>query len=60
MTRQFSPGDVVVLRSGGPNMTVHKVDTWPDGSPAIHCDWFEGTTKRGGVFRAEQLDHIDE
>ena len=34
---EFKPGDVVVLRSGGPSMTVAAVD-----GPVASCQWFDG------------------
>lgn len=33
----FKPGDVVKLKSGGPKMTVAKIDN--DGS--VDCEWFD-------------------
>jgi len=33
--RQFSPGDVVVLKSGGPRMTIAAVD-----KQNALCEWF--------------------
>ena len=32
----MKPGDVVILRSGGPKMTVESID--PQGR--VHCTWF--------------------
>ena len=54
---EFNPGDVVQVKSGGPSMTVAQVSTFPDGTPSVFCDWFEGTKKCGGVFRAAVLEH---
>ena len=56
---EFTPGDVVRLKSGGPPMTVSKLDTFPDGTTSVFCDWFEGTQQRGGVFRVAILEHAD-
>lgn len=32
---KFKPGDVVSLRSGGPRMTIAKVD-----AESVFCEWF--------------------
>lgn len=41
---QFKPGDTVRLKSGGPLMTVHTVQT--DGD--IWCEWFDKSEKPQG------------
>lgn len=46
----FKIGDVVVLRSGGPRMTVEKID----GTTA-HCKWFEKDKQKQGAFDAAML-----
>jgi uncharacterized protein YodC (DUF2158 family) len=46
----FVEGDVVVLKSGGPQMTVCTVN-----SKDIECDWFSGATAKRKIFRAAQL-----
>ena len=44
--REIRKGDVVMLRSGGPKMTVQSIGDprpgLPPGSKWIHCIWFEG------------------
>lgn len=52
----WKPGDVVVLKSGGPQMTVKSL--WHDGS--VHCDWFDGTKLMTGHFAPESLKKPDE
>lgn len=47
----FNPGDVVVLKSGGPKMTVRR----PEVDQAYLCEWFEGTRAIEKVFLSEQL-----
>lgn len=37
MPEQIKAGDVVCLKSGGPDMTVNKIE----GTSAL-CDWFDG------------------
>jgi uncharacterized protein YodC (DUF2158 family) len=42
-------GDVVQLKSGGPRMTVVKLETTDHGVSA-YCNWFEGKTPKSGSF----------
>jgi uncharacterized protein YodC (DUF2158 family) len=55
----FKHGDVVVLKSGGPPMTVNKVpgeEAYP-GSRELtiyECNWFRGASSESGGF-AEHL-----
>jgi len=37
-TQRFKPGDVVILRSGGPDMTVKCYE--PNDSTDVVCTWF--------------------
>jgi uncharacterized protein YodC (DUF2158 family) len=39
----FKAGDVVVLKSGGPKMTVEKIGPRNSTNPeeVVHCIWFE-------------------
>lgn len=52
--RGYTVGDVVRLRSGGPEMTVNSV---PDGGyrDYYHCQWFAGKKLESGNFEEEQL-----
>ncbi|MES2166615.1 MAG: DUF2158 domain-containing protein [Pseudomonadota bacterium] len=53
MSAQFSPGDVVRLKSGStPKMTVEAVS---DTGLRVECVWFEGDTVRRGPFLAATL-----
>ena len=50
----FKVGDVVQLKSGGPKMTVNRVD-----GDEISCEWFEGRQEpHGHVFKKEVLMKI--
>ena len=59
LANKFKKGDVVVLKSGGPPMTV-------DGLPGEHmlrkqggeylCIWFKGVSKEVGYFSEHLLD----
>ena len=42
---KYKPGDLVRLRSGGPDMTVVSVTTEP--SEEYKCSWFDGDGKYG-------------
>ncbi|MFV3335006.1 YodC family protein [Pseudomonas sp. NY15437] len=50
----FNVGDIVRLKSGGPNMTVQ---TLPDaGGRLFTCQWFAGKKLENGRFPAESLE----
>lgn len=51
----FKPGDVVVLKSGGPNMTVAQTGDIYEQATAW-CDWFEGTKKMSATFKPTSLE----
>jgi uncharacterized protein YodC (DUF2158 family) len=40
----FQPGDVVCLKSGGPDMTVEAVKADPNSGTFVTCIWFEDRT----------------
>lgn len=48
---QFRIGDIVHLKSGGPEMTISHM--LPSGR--VFCVWFEGTEKRQDTFPPEAL-----
>ena len=43
---QFKVGDIVMLKSGGPSMTVEEIQA--DGRVA--CSWFDGKSLKSAVF----------
>lgn len=51
----FKPGDIVRLKSGGPDMTVteenYEKDAWV-------CKWFGGKKLEGGQFPPESIEHV--
>jgi len=53
MTR-FNPGDLVVLKSGGPKMTIEKI-----GNPLVFCAWFKGDDRVRDNFHPEALELWD-
>ena len=47
MKRPFDAGDVVVLRSGGPTMTVEQCDiSGSSEAMLVWCSWFDTTNKK--------------
>ncbi|WP_202909586.1 YodC family protein [Alkalilacustris brevis] len=48
---EVKPGDVVQLKSGGPAMTVSKVE-----GDICHCAWFIGSDLKHGMFSAATLE----
>jgi uncharacterized protein YodC (DUF2158 family) len=49
MENEIRPGDVVILKSGGPAMTVTVVgDEY--GIPTVWCTWFDKTKHHTGRF----------
>jgi len=50
-------GDVVILKSGSPPMTVHSLgDYGPLGpNPGVLCTWFAGSERREDVFHPKVL-----
>jgi uncharacterized protein YodC (DUF2158 family) len=55
----IKPGDVVVLKSGGPVMTVERVYDW-NGVPTAKCDWFDGNKAIDGSFPVASLKHAEQ
>jgi uncharacterized protein YodC (DUF2158 family) len=47
----FKPGDVVMLKSGGPKMTVDQLD-----GAKVWCDWFDGSKKFSDLFPSTSLE----
>jgi uncharacterized protein YodC (DUF2158 family) len=56
---EFKPGDVVVLKSGGPKMTVAQAGYDNYNRPTVWCDWFEGHKKVSATFPPTSLEHSD-
>ena len=54
MTEQFEIGDVVALKSGGPDMTVNFVEE-SNGILRIWCIWFFNGEPKNDSFPAQTL-----
>lgn len=55
MTKQkFKPGEVVVLRSGGPDMTIKAYE--PKDSTDVTCIWFDPNGIQEKSFPQDLLD----
>ena len=55
---EFKKGMIVQLKSGGPKMTVVKIDPKFEGS--IGCEWFSGSKCESSSFIPESLKIIKE
>ena len=55
MSSQISAGEVVVLKSGGPDMTVKWVE-----KTECYCEWFDGKKVMGARFEMGQLLRKDQ
>jgi len=57
---EFSIGDVVVLKSGGPLMTIENIgDYTPNANPGVYCVWFDERTKMEEVFHLDAVELYD-
>lgn len=52
----FNIGDIVQLKSGGPEMTVQTVPEKPTGY--YKCQWFAGKKLESGLFPFESLKFV--
>ncbi len=65
MAVRFKTGDIVKLKSGGPEMTV-KDDVEVPGlgfgvtMTEIHCQWFAGNKLQEGHFSEDSLEPVKE
>ena len=56
-THEFQVGDVVQLKSGGPEMTIETIGKFGMGSThdEAKCVWFDGKNRKEGVFELHTL-----
>ncbi len=53
----FKVGDVVQLKSGGPDMTVSRIDM--SDKNTLYCAWFGGRKLEHGNFKFEMLVAVE-
>lgn len=51
--KEFEVGDIVRLKSGGPDMTVQRYDV---GYEYYRCQWFAGKKLESGDFKPASLE----
>ena len=54
----FKIGDVVQLKSGGPDMTVTQIGNDGLGAPTVWCVWFINYKQEQGTFPPGSLEHV--
>jgi len=58
---EFKPGDVVVLKSGSPSMTIDKFVWNPERAESytdkVECVWFDQKVLNKQVFQLTSLEH---
>lgn len=54
MASQFKKGEIVRLKSGGPDMTVDNLVTLT-GHPRVRCTWFAGAKHQSAMFDPSTL-----
>lgn len=52
---KFKTGDIVRLKSGGPDMTVQSYAAEILEGQVVHCRWFNGKKAESGAFREDML-----
>lgn len=60
MAQKFKVGDIVQLKSGGPDMTVDKVVQGYHGEIHVWCTWFSGKKNERASFTPETLVLVPE
>lgn len=57
MAEDLKVGDVVMLKSGGPNMTIDKIAVFAGSTTnQARCVWFEKNKQMSHVFELEVLE----
>ena len=54
---KFAIGNIVKLKSGGPEMTVHSLPDAP--GKTYRCQWFAGKKLESGSFPPDSLELVD-
>lgn len=58
MSNQFKVGDVIALKSGGPDMTVTEVGL-DGGVPTVWCKWFVANKQERGYFPNDAVERAE-
>ncbi|MCC8628870.1 YodC family protein [Xanthomonas vesicatoria] len=59
MSNKYSVGEIVKLRSGGPDMTVQEVPVaGSQHKNHYRCQWFAGKKLESGSFQEESLELV--
>lgn len=59
MADKFQEGDLVQVKSGGPEMTVAEIKEPQYGNPKRYrCVWFKGADKETSLFEGEILEKV--
>ncbi len=58
MNGEFKAGDTVALKSGGPTMTIQKLEPH-SGEMTAWCQWFDGTKPMSNRFSLTSLKHVE-
>lgn len=53
----YKIGDIVKLKSGGPDMTIHRLPI--DKDSFYHCQWFAGKKLEHGSFPENSLEKVN-
>lgn len=57
---QFKVGDLVMLKSGGPVMTISDIGTYGyDVHVSANCSWFSADEPKEMIFRLEMLKYAE-
>jgi uncharacterized protein YodC (DUF2158 family) len=58
---EFKIGDVVILKSGGPRMTIQNIGEYLSifHKQALSCIWFEGAKKNEDIFHPDSVEHYE-
>ncbi len=61
MERKYAKGDLVVLKSGGPKMTVDSY-AWHgnyESDDTLVCFWFDGQERKKAEFNQESVKSVE-
>lgn len=58
---KYKIGDVVILKSGGPPMTVHNIGGYHSTAPddGLQCVWFDSNKKVEDIFHPNAVEIYD-